>query len=268
MPPDATLLASAVAHGLPWCYPAVVVLLAYGVLGVSGFGSALVAVPLLTWQWPLAEVVPLVVSMDVVASALHGRLNLARVRWRELLHLVPGMLAGVALGALLTHVLRSQWPLLALGLYVVWAGTRVVRGGASATAQAGTVPPRGAAWQSTSVGVVVGVIEVMFGTSGPPLIAWLTRRFDDVQAVRATAPVALAAAGVIALLGFAADGRLLQALHWQRFSILAGLALLAVLLGHRLGQQMPAARLRQVIGFMLVASGLLLAGRALSSLVV
>jgi uncharacterized membrane protein YfcA len=207
--------------------------------------------------------------MDVVASALHGRLNFALVRWHELVRLVPGMLAGVVLGALLTHFLQSQWPLLALGLYVTWAGSRVVWGAASAipAAPPGTGQSAGAPWQSVAVGTVVGVIEVMFGTSGPPLIAWLTRRFDDLQAVRATAPVALAISGLIALLGFAADGRLFEGLHWRRFAVLVGLALLGVVLGHRIGRRLPVERLRRVIGVMLVGSGLVLAGRALASLV-
>ena len=34
-------------------YPAFVVLLGYVVLGITGFGSALVIVPLLAWRWPL-----------------------------------------------------------------------------------------------------------------------------------------------------------------------------------------------------------------------
>ena len=37
-------------------YPAAVVLLGYVVLGITGFGSALVIVPLLAWRWPLTEV--------------------------------------------------------------------------------------------------------------------------------------------------------------------------------------------------------------------
>ena len=37
-------------------YPALVVALAYLVLGLTGFASSLIAVPLLAWRWPLAEV--------------------------------------------------------------------------------------------------------------------------------------------------------------------------------------------------------------------
>lgn len=58
-----------------WLYPASVLLAAYAVMGITGFGSALVAVPLLAWIWPLPEVVALVILLDVPASMLHGGLN-------------------------------------------------------------------------------------------------------------------------------------------------------------------------------------------------
>ena len=49
-------------------YPALVVALAYVVLGLTGFASSLIAVPLLAWRWPLAEVVPLALVMDMLMT--------------------------------------------------------------------------------------------------------------------------------------------------------------------------------------------------------
>ena len=49
-------------------YPALVVLLGYWVFGLTGFGSALVIIPLLSWQWPLSVIVPTVLLLDVPAS--------------------------------------------------------------------------------------------------------------------------------------------------------------------------------------------------------
>ena len=49
-----------------WLGPVGVVLLGYTVLGLTGFGSALVIVPLLAWQWPLPEVVALTLLMLVL----------------------------------------------------------------------------------------------------------------------------------------------------------------------------------------------------------
>ena len=77
-----------------WLYPMGVVLLGYTVLGLTGFGSALVIVPLLAWQWPLPEVVAMSLLMDVPASAFHSGLNWRQVQWRELRRLLPGLLAG------------------------------------------------------------------------------------------------------------------------------------------------------------------------------
>ena len=55
------------------------VLVGYVVLGLSGFGSALVIVPLLAWRWPLTLVVPLVLLLDAPAAAWHARRLWAQV---------------------------------------------------------------------------------------------------------------------------------------------------------------------------------------------
>ena len=85
-----------------------VVLLGYAVLGLTGFGSALVIVPLLAWRWPLPEVVALTLLMDVPASALHSGLNWRQVQWRELRRLLPGLLVGTLLGLWLVQHLQAQ----------------------------------------------------------------------------------------------------------------------------------------------------------------
>ena len=56
-------------------YQFAVVFVGYFVLGIAGFGSALIIVPLLAWDWPLAMVVPLVLLIDVPAAILHTGLN-------------------------------------------------------------------------------------------------------------------------------------------------------------------------------------------------
>jgi uncharacterized protein len=247
-----------------WAYPAGVALLAYTVLGVTGFGSALVAVPLLSWIWPLPQVVALVVSVDVLASALHGGLNVKDVQWRWLLRLLPGALLGVALGLWLSTRLHSQWPLLALGLYVSGVGLRALAQSFDARPKA--EPPAISAWYTTTIGVVAGAIEVMFGTAGPPIVAWLTRAIghgqQGAQHVRATTPVALVIASLIALAAMATDGRLSEALHWQRFAVLSVLAVVGVWIGHRMAARMPALQLKRVVCALLVASGAVLATKA------
>ena len=238
-----------------WLYPLGVVLLGYTVLGLTGFGSALVIVPLLAWQWPLPEVVAMTLLMDVPASAFHSGLNWRQVQWRELRRLLPGLVAGTLLGLWLMQHLQTRWPLLLLGLYVAGVGVHALR-------PAG-VPVRhpGPLWAGP-VGTAIGVVELIFGTAGPLVVAWLSRRLSDVQQVRASIPMIITVAASTVLVGMAWDGRLSNAVLWQRWGMLIGVALLGVWLGHRVAHRVPVARLRQIICGLLVVSGLMLALRA------
>ena len=93
-----------------WLYPIGVVLLGYTVLGLTGFGSALVIVPLLAWQWPLPTVVALTLLMDVPASAFHSGLNWRQVQWRELGRLVPGLVGWDEAGVVSGQIMRMLPP--------------------------------------------------------------------------------------------------------------------------------------------------------------
>ena len=119
-----------------WIYPLCVVGLGYTVLGLTGFGSALVIVPLLAWRWPLPEVVALTLLMDVPASMFHSGLNWRQVQWVELIRLLPGLVVGSLLGLWLTHEVHSNWPLLVLGVYVALVGLNALRQPSAARAPA------------------------------------------------------------------------------------------------------------------------------------
>ena len=235
--------------------PLAVVLIGYTVLGLTGFGSALVIVPLLAWQWPLPEVVALVLVLDLPASLMHSGLNWRQVQWTELRKLLPGMVLGTLMGLWLTHHLQTRWPLLALGVYVAVVGLRALRAGQ-------THLPVNVHW-GVLYGTGIGVVEMLFGTAGPVVVAWLTRRLPDPHQVRASIPMVMAVAVLTVLTGMAFDGRLSQPLLWQRWGLLIVPALLGVWFGHRLAHRVPVARLRQIICALLVVSGSVLAVKAL-----
>ena len=238
---------------LLWALPSVLV--GYLVLGLTGFGSALVIVPLLAWHWPLHEVVALVLVLDLPASLMHSGLNWRQVQWGELRRLLPGMVLGTLAGLWLTHHLSSRGPLLALGVYVAGVGLRALRSGQ-------THAPVHERW-GLIYGGGIGVVEMLFGTAGPVVVAWLTRRLPDPHHVRATIPMVMAVAVLTVLTGMAFDGRLSQPVLWQRWGLLIVPALLGVWFGHRLAHRVPVARLRQIICALLVVSGSVLAAKAL-----
>ena len=239
-----------------WTYPLGVALLGYTVLGLTGFGSALVIVPLLAWHWPQPEVVALTLLMDVPASVFHSGLNWRRVQWSELLRLLPGLVLGTVIGLWLAPRLPDRWPLLILGVYVASVGLNALRPAAARSALAAP------AW-AYAVGAAVGVVEMLFGTAGPVVVAWLSRRVPDVQRLRASTPMIITVAASTVLSGMALEGRLSEPVLWTRWSVLIVAALLGVALGHCLASQLQVARLRQIICSLLVVSGGLLALNAL-----
>jgi uncharacterized membrane protein YfcA len=237
-------------------YPMGVVLLGYSVLGLTGFGSALVVVPLLAWNWPLPAVVALTLLMDVPASAFHSGLNWRHVQWRELRRLLPGMVVGTVLGLWLMQQMNSRWPLLLLGVYVAGVGLNALR------VRSAPLQPPALGWVYP-VGGAIGLVEMLFGTAGPLVVAWLSRSVADVQQLRSSTPMVIATGATTVLLVMALDGRLSSGLLWERWTVLIGVALTGVWLGHRVAHHVPVARLRQIICALLVVSGLMLALGAL-----
>lgn len=233
-------------------YPLLVVLLGYVVLGITGFGSALVIVPLLAWRWPLPEVVALALLMDVPASLLHGGLNLRQVNFSELRRLLPGMAVGTLAGLWLTGILEPRWPLLALGLYVATVGINALRPRPSA------FPHTLAAPWAHAMGFAIGMVEMLFGTAGPLAVAWLSRRLKDVHVLRASTPVILVVSASAVLLGLGWTGRLSNSELWSRWASLMGVAVVGVLLGNRMARRISPDILRKVICGLLTISGLTL----------
>jgi uncharacterized membrane protein YfcA len=233
----------------------VVVFIGYLVLGVAGFGSALVIVPLLAWKWPLHQVVPLALLLDVPASMLQTSLNWKQVEFAEFTRLLVPILVGSLVGVWLASAVDPRWPLLALGLYVAAAGGRAL------VAHGREQPRAHESWRPLA-GFGTGLIEVMFATAGPIVLAWLQRRLTSVYAVRATTPLTILVAATIALAVMGVKGTLSNLDLWTRWLTFIGIAALGVYLGNRLARHVPAALLRRIICALLVLSGLALASRA------
>lgn len=62
-----------------------VIFFSYFVRGITGFGSALVAVPLLSLMFPITAVVPIVILLDYIGSLSHGVHHRKEIQWREII---------------------------------------------------------------------------------------------------------------------------------------------------------------------------------------
>ncbi len=239
-------------------FAAAAVFLGYLVFGLTGFGSALVIIPLLSWEWRLSEIVPLVLLLDIAASLLHTGLHLRQVQWRVIPALLPFALAGAWAGTQLHR--WSDSPLVAglLGAYIAWIAVQNLRGKRVALLPAG-LPGTAVA------GGAMGLVETLLGTAGPVVMAWLTGQVRSTEGVRATAPLVILMVVCIALIGNGLSGHLQEAKLLPRLWLLMPVALGGVWVGHRVNARVPGRLALPLIHVTLLLSGLALVARAISS---
>ena len=125
-----------------WVIAPAVVLLAYIVFGMSGFGSTVVSVPILAHFLPINYLVPLMVLLDLCAALFVGTSGREHMSRGEIRRLVPFMFAGFALGItvmvkLPQDALRAALGVFALASITVLTQKRWLLVGAAASALIG-----------------------------------------------------------------------------------------------------------------------------------
>lgn len=250
------MLAQLSFTSLDWLIIALAIGAAYIVFGIAGFGTALVAGPVLIHFMPLSRVIPLLVLLDFVAAfgnLLPSRRDVVRV---ELLRLLPCMAVGCAVGVMFLLRLKTDVLLLSLGLFVtayaVYALAVTVR------------PARLAGYWAVPMGVVGGLFGAMFGSGGFLYAIYLSARLQVKEQVRATQSALISSSTLVRLslflfAGVYADSDLLLLAAWLLPVMFAGLWI-----GRRVASKLSREAFVRLVTWLVLASGLALLGRYLS----
>jgi uncharacterized membrane protein YfcA len=225
----------------------VVVLLAYTVFGLSGFGSTVIAVPILAHFLPVAYLVPLMAVLDVVSATFIGTTSREHVSKSELKWLLPFILVGFVLGVTLLVKVPEVYLRAALGVFAVAVGVNSILNPVlhRTISRLWCVP----------AGLMGGAIATVFGAGGPIYVTYLSGRLKDKNAIRSTMSTLISISAFIRAVIYAVTGLLLN------LSVLAGLAVLSpfVWLGLRIGQRihlgLSQQQLRRIVGVLLVLVG-------------
>ena len=226
-----------------------IVFFAFFVRGVSGFGSATIAIPLLAHVIALPLAVPLLLVLDFVSTLATMRIDRALVDKSEVRRLIPYAILGVVIGATLLVRLSPEFLLSGLGVLVVVFGVRTLL-------NPGADQPVSPHWAAPA-GLAGGVFGGMFGSgAATPYVIYLTHRLRDKRRVRATfAGFAFFDYG-FRIVAFIATGVLLQPALGLLLAI--GLPALAAgqYLGNHIHHRISNAQALHVIGVLLIVSGL------------
>jgi len=230
-----------------------IVLLAYLIFGVSGFGSTLIAVPLLAHILPLQFVIPVVVVLDCVSAISMGVKLRADVWKQEFLPMLPFLLIGLLIGAFVLLNLPTHWLFAGLGFFVVIFGSYYLIDRKSLIHL-----PR---WAVAPIGLLAGTTSSAFGVGGPIYVFYFTARGATPEQVRATVPAVFSFTTVARIAIFTSVG-----LYNENVVITALLLLPVTLLGLWCGQRLHGSLSRdqaiRIIGGLLLLSGISLLLRA------
>ncbi len=232
---------------------ALIVAGAYVIFGLTGFGSTVIAVPLLALVLPLKFAVPLMMLLDLAATLALGARIRKGIRVDELTWLVPCILVGMLAGLTLLIKVAEASLLLGLGafvlLYAVYGFTR--RG----------VPVRmGRAW-SVPVGFAGGALSALFGTGGVLFAMYFTGRIHDKDQLRATNASMIMFSALVRVVLFGFAGLLTQDDLLTCAALLAPAMLAGFFLGNRLHSVIPSASVVSLVYGVLAVAGLTLLAR-------
>jgi uncharacterized membrane protein YfcA len=230
-----------------------VIFFAYTVVGTTGFGASVVAVPLAVHLVPLTLVVPMMVVFDLGAGLLLGGRNFTSVDRRELLRLLPFMLAGIVLGATLLLNAPERLLLLTLGVAVLCYAAWSLWGRPSQV-------PIAPAW-SAPLGTVGGVFSALFGTGGPIYTIYLARRIGDKGRLRATISTLILVSAVARLGTFVAAGAFAQRELLTLIPLLFPCMLAGLFVGNRLHHRLPGKQVIRIVWALLMLSSISLLWR-------
>jgi uncharacterized protein len=236
-------------------YAVAVLLLAYFVRGISGFGSGLIAVPLLALRFPLPEVVPFMLVADFGASALVGGLSFRRVDWPEIRRLIPATVVGVVIGTHLLVSLPTAFLLTLLGTLVVAFGLR------SLLQRQREFTPASRHWAYPAA-LSGGAVSGLFGTGGPPYVIYLSHRIEDKGALRATLSALFFLEGLLRIATFLLAGLLWDLAVWRNALIAAPLIVAALYLGGHIHARLSDRQMLRGVSVLLLGSGLSLLAKA------
>lgn len=224
------------------------------VKGVSGFGSALFAVPLLLLILDVKLVAPMFLLFDVTSGILLVGANWRSLDRRLLLLLVSGMLIGTGLGTWLLLSFSHEILKRILGVLVTGWALAMLLG--KEPGRRPLEPP----WSSTLAplsGFLGGTLGAMFSVNGPPIIIYLSQVLREKQAFRATLYGVFFADACYRMILFTANGLLNREVF--RFAMLMVPFLVAgVAAGSWLQQFIDQDLFKKVVAGILTVTGIVL----------
>ncbi len=226
------------------------------VFGLTGFGAALVTIPLATHFVPLQFALALFALADLSSGLRIGFENPQNAVRAEWTRLVPMIVVGTALGVTALVNLPRAGGMFALGTFVVSYAVYSLFKHESRKVIA-------ASWAWVA-GLAGGITSTLFGAGGPPYAIYLSQRGLSKEQFRATMGFATLTSISLRVIAFLLTGLLLDPHVWLAAIAVIPSSLLGIFLAQRMFLKISREQLLRAVALVLLAAGGTLVARALT----
>ncbi|GMR15718.1 MAG: sulfite exporter TauE/SafE family protein [Gammaproteobacteria bacterium] len=223
-----------------------ILVVAYTFRGVTGFGSGLIATPLLVLFLPLTFTIPFISLLDMTASITHITHTRQHISWKVILRAIPFAFIGVPIGLLTLQTIDTQILVKVLGVFIVLFAVYSLISPKLKKSNSIIWPAFG--------GFFGSLVGAMFGTGGPFYVFYFQLQQLDKSVFRATCAAVFLIDGLIRAFGFAVSG-------FYTSTVLLSIAyalpvmFFAMYIGNHLHTNISQRTFQKAIGIFLVFSG-------------
>ena len=232
-----------------------ITLLAFFIKGVTGFGTALIMVPILTVLVGIHHAVVVSSILDVLGGVILFIRNPVADSRQFWVPMALGMVAGSVIGGIILKIVPMHGFELIMGTVIIFLGLWFLagRGGKDESTLPAT-PPQTATSVDVGVSTFSGFCGGLFGISGPPIVFYLGNRLAKT-AFRSTLIAVFMCGGIARVMTYSVTGLVdFTTLSLSLISI-PGL-LLGLYCGNHLFFRIPEVWFSRLIGVVLIMSAL------------
>ena len=226
-----------------------ILLLAYGFRGITGFGSGLIAIPLLALLYPLQFVVPFITLLDWLASLLHGVQHRKLAQWSLILPVLPFTLVGIITALYIFKTIDASLLVKALAFFVT--------GFAIYSLIAPTFHSHSSKTWAIPAGIFGGIVSTLFGTGGPFYVVYLQLQGLPKGIFRATIASIFVIEGVMRVTGYSFIGFYSLEMLWLELLAIP-VMVFAMKIGGHIHTGITQSAFQRAVGILLLGSGVAL----------
>jgi uncharacterized membrane protein YfcA len=224
--------------------------------GISGFGSGLLAVPILALWFPISVLTPALSVINIIVGAWIYWKNREAARpsqWKWLI--ISGVITSIIAGSLLLAI-DDQLIKLVLGGVILAVALALASGKQFPTAE--HTPGH------IAVGSSSGILNGLMTLGGPPIVLFLANARIPKQQFRATLSLFFCCIAIANVFNFSRQAIYAEGHFYLILSLLPG-ALIGATVGHKLQHHVSEYRFRQLTLVLMMLSGVSVLAQSISS---